>query len=44
MWHSLQFNKYYFCIVDSVEALTDSKDPSDYFKNFANAIPNLIFS
>ncbi|MCQ2204770.1 MAG: hypothetical protein MJZ15_10045 [Bacteroidales bacterium] len=24
--------KYYFCIIDVVEALTDSKDPADYFK------------
>lgn len=24
--------KYYFCIVDSIEVLTDSKDPADYFK------------
>lgn len=24
--------KYYFCIIDSIEALTDSKDPAGYFK------------
>ena len=24
--------KYYFCIIDAVEALTDSKDPAGYFK------------
>ena len=33
--------RYYFCIIDVVEALTDSKDPSDYFKKLRKRDPEL---
>ena len=33
--------KYYFCIIDSIEALTDSKDPAGYFKKLRQRDPEL---
>ena len=33
--------KWYFCVVDVVEALTDSKDPSDYIKKMKKRDPEL---
>ena len=33
--------KYYFCIIDAVEALTDSKDPAEYFKKLRKRDPEL---
>ena len=33
--------KYYFCIIDAVEALTDSKDPGEYFKKLRKRDPEL---
>ena len=33
--------KYYFCIIDAVEALTDSKDPAGYFKKLRKRDPEL---
>lgn len=33
--------KYYFCIIDIVDVLTDSKNPSDYFKKVRKRDPEL---
>ena len=33
--------KYYFCIIDAVEALTDSKDPKQYIKRMRQRDPEL---
>ena len=36
-----ELEKWYFCVVDVVEALTDSKDPSDYIKKMKKRDPEL---
>ena len=33
--------KWFFCVVDVVEALTDSKDPKDYIKKMKKRDPEL---
>ena len=33
--------KWFFCVVDVVEALTDSKNPSDYIKKMKKRDPEL---
>ena len=34
-------DKWFFCVVDVVEALTDSKDPKDYIKKMKKRDPEL---
>ena len=33
--------KYYFCIIDAVDALTDSTDPKQYIKRMRQRDPEL---
>ena len=40
VWDDEQ-EKWYFCVVDVVEALTDSKNPSDYIKKMKKRDPEL---
>ena len=40
VWDDEQ-EKWYFCVVDVVEALTDSKNPSDYIKKMKKRDPGL---
>ena len=40
VWDDEQ-EKWYFCVVDVVEALTDSKNPSDYIKKIKKRDPEL---
>ena len=39
-WDEVQ-EKWYFCIIDIVAVLTDSKDPADYFKKVRKRDPEL---
>ena len=36
--------KWFFCVVDVVEALTDSKDPKDYIKKMKKRDPELMIT
>ena len=40
VWDEVQ-EKWYFCIIDIVAVLTDSKDPADYFKKVRKRDPEL---
>ena len=40
VWSDEQ-EKWFFCVVDVVEALTDSKNPSDYIKKMKKRDPEL---
>ncbi|MCQ2289721.1 MAG: hypothetical protein MJZ63_00400 [Muribaculaceae bacterium] len=40
VWDDEQ-QKWYFCVVDVVEALTDSKNPTDYIKKMKKRDPAL---
>ena len=40
IWDEVQ-EKWYFCIIDIVAVLTDSKDPADYFKKVRKRDPEL---
>ena len=40
VWDDEQ-EKWYFCVVDVVEVLTESKDPTDYIKKMKKREPEL---
>lgn len=40
IWDDEQ-EKWYFCVIDVVEVLTDSRDPSDYIKKMRKRDPEL---
>ena len=40
VWDDEQ-EKWFFCVVDVVEALTDSKDPKDYIKKMKKRDPEI---